>query len=185
MKRYLSISTLIAVVTVLAIAGCEARFDVVLPPLEGSRIVFQVPLSTGFYNSWEFCWEGSLETAQGSTSGDDETFRTFQNIPGNQGTIQSPLSEELRPGTWRVRARLTGFTASGSEVRIDLNDCKNMNGDRPTVYAGTTTRVLVQQGLATCEWSTTTFTVTPNISEGVVQPCSPGVSRLAVPRQLG
>lgn len=173
----------IAVVIGLTTAGCGRSGPIAYDP-EGGRIEFEVDVTSTAYNSWEFCWEGSLDTAQGSTPGDDDAVRTFQSIP-HQSVLRSPLSEELRAGTWRIRARLTGFTASGSAVRIDLNDCTNADGARPTVFADKTTRIVLNEGSPTCNWYTPSVPITPNMGEGVVQPCSPGVSRLAVPRRLG
>jgi hypothetical protein len=185
----LSIRTLIAAVIMLAAAAC-GRSGIFVDDPEGGHIEFEVYVSeasNNVFTSWELCWEGALDIAQGSTPGDDETARTFQNIPGHQGIMRSPVSEELRAGTWRVRARLTGFSATGSSVRIDLTDCTNTNGDRPTVFDGLTTRVLLNEVFTTCEWyppSAQTPT-TPNMPEGIIQPCAPAVSRLAAPRRLG
>jgi hypothetical protein len=188
MTGRLGIGRLIAAVMVLAAAGCGRSGFVDIDP-GGGRIEFEVDISASsasFYDSWEFCWEGALDTAQGSTPGDDDTLRTFQGIPGHQAVMRSPLSEELRAGTWRLRVRLTGFAASGSGVRIDLTDCTNTDGNRPTVYAGETTRVVLQELGSTCEWYPTSFATTPNMGgDGIVQGCAPGVSRLAVPRRLG
>jgi hypothetical protein len=181
MKRRLGMW--IAVVIGLASAGC-GRSGIIAYDPEGGRIEFDVDVTSTAYTSWEFCWEGTLDTAQGSTPGDDDTARTFQNIP-HQSLLRSPVSQELRAGTWRIRVRLTGFNALGSAIRIDLNDCTNTPGDLPTVYEGKTTRVVLNEGFTTCEWYTPSSTFTPNMGEGVVQPCSPGVSRLAVPRRLG
>ena len=181
MKRRLGVW--LAVIIALITAGC-GRSGVYVGDPEGGRIEFEVDVMSTSYTSWEFCWEGSLDTAQGSTPGDDDTVRTFQNIP-HQTVLRSPVSEELRAGTWRIRARLTGFTPSGSAVRFDLSDCTNVDGDRPTVFADKTTRVVFNENSTTCNWYPASSASTPNMGEGVLQPCSPGVSRLAVPRRLG
>jgi hypothetical protein len=181
MKRRLGMW--IAVVIGLASAACGRSGPIAYDP-EGGRIEFEVDTSSTAFTSWELCWEGTLDTAQGSTPGDDDTFRTFQNIP-HQNLLRSPLSEELRAGTWRIRVRLTGFTASSSAVRIDLADCTNADGLRPTVYSGKTTRILLQENYAPCNWHTPGMPITPTMGEGVAQPCPPGVSGLAVPRRLG
>jgi hypothetical protein len=185
----LAVGRVMGLVIVLAAAGCGRSGIVDFEP-SGGRIEFELDVSSAsnnLYDTWEFCWEGALDTAQGSTPGDDDTLRTFQSIPGHQSVVlRSPPSEELRAGTWRLRLRLTGFTATGSAVRMDLSDCTNSNGDPPTVYAGETTRIVVQELGSMCEWYQTSFETAPNMgSDGIAQGCLPGVSHLALPRRIG
>jgi hypothetical protein len=171
----------IAVVIELTTAGCRKAEVFVHLPAEGGRIQFQVWVPSGdhdLYNSWQFCYEGTLEAAQGNTPGADETFRTYQYVSDDEPFMTSPLSEELRAGTWRIRARLTGFAASGSQVLIDVADCTNLDGVPPAVYAYKTTLIHLNKGptpqATTCVWEPIDGdTIVPNMDNVALERCSP------------
>jgi hypothetical protein len=147
--------------------------------VSGGRIQFEIdvqPPASYFYDHYEFCWDAVLDTPQGGGVGADASVRKFPSAPGSLTVLYSGESEELRPGTWQVHVRVTGVQGGGTpSVVVDLNDCRDYNGNRPVVYAEKVTKIVVVQGNVQCASyaDDESDAFTSSMGDGTAESCFP------------
>ena len=168
-----------ALLVAVTLGGCKpAAFDVLLS--SGGSLQLSVTTDNAAWQQYErleFCWQGELVTADpAAEDGVTTTAATYfvVPLPAAGSNMVSENSEDLRPGTWRLRYRLTGHrTGQPSVVLLDVGECVDYNGVPPQVTSGVrTVAVLVHSTPGQCNWYPTEDPPVPNMGEVTAVPCT-------------
>jgi hypothetical protein len=162
---------------VLIVGGCgRSGFDVVLPSTGTIQLV-QLTSVDWQYERYQFCWRGELVTSDPDVeSGAVATAATYPDVlPPSESQVVADESEDLRPGTWRLRYRLTGLTSGLPNVTlVDVQECVNYDGQPPRVMADARTIVVLRHDVpGQCNWSLQSQAVVPTMGTMVAHPCDP------------